>query len=340
MLDIDKKDVDFLVTENMVDEVKSVMARDFPVVDEIVAALRGRDIDRVYYVACGSPLCACQTAQQLFSLYSDIPCEAYSGWDFLDSTPAKLDSHSLVIGVSHYGKTEEVVSSVRLARERGAFTVAITRDAAGTPLSEAAERVIGYAAECIWEVHLLLSFRFAMDIIQQNGPVDDLAALQADIGKLPDVLAGLVASVEERSKELAMQSLSWPLIYTAASGPLLPLAYKEGIITMLEFTWTNGCCVNAAEFRHGPLEIVDENACFVVLLGTDPSRHTSERVVNFVRRYTKNLVVFDYKDYADLHPLLAPFVLFVPLEYYYYYLSIGKDHNPDERRYYGGIVEF
>ncbi|MDI9472883.1 MAG: fructoselysine-6-P-deglycase, partial [Bacillota bacterium] len=37
------------------------------------------------------------------------------------------------------------------------------------------------------------------------------------------------------------------------------------------------------------------------------------------------------------HPALDPFLIFVPLEYFYYYLSIYKGHNPDDRRYYGGL---
>lgn len=339
MLNIDKKDVDFLVTGNMVDEVETIMTRDFPLVDEIVASLSG--IERVYFVACGSPLCACQTAKQLFSLYSDIPCEAYSGWDFLDQTPAKLDGHCLVIGVSQSGATEEVVDSIRLARARGAFTVALAKSASGNPLAQAAGRVIGYDAECIWEAHLLLSFRFAMQLIRTARPSAELDALEADMQKLPAILFRLVAETEEKSKALALGSLDWNLIYSVAAGPLLPLAYKEGIITMLEFTWTHGSCINAAEFRHGPLEVVDENACYLILLGNDASRHTGVRAAEFIKRYTENVIVFDVFDYAGgLHPMLAPFILFVPLEYYFYYLAIGKDHNPDERRYYGGLAAY
>ena len=43
---------------------------------------------------------------------------------------------------------------------------------------------------------------------------------------------------------------------------------------------------------------------------------------------------------GGLHPALDPMVLFVPLEFFYYYLSVYKDHNPDGRRYYGGLAEY
>lgn len=341
MLELDKSKVDFLVTTNMVNEVRHVIDFDFKQVDSIVDEMFKRGLKRVYFVACGSPLCACQTAKQLFDKYCTVPCEVYSGWDFLDSTPAVLDKNCLVIGVSHYGKTEEVSSSIELARKKGALTVGVTCKPTGSPLSGAAEHVIAYGAECIWEVHLLIAYRFALDIIRAVSPCEDAKAIENDILKLPEVLAELVETAEASSKELGIRASAWPLIYTVAAGPLLPLAYKEGVITMLEFTWTDGSSINAAEFRHGPLEVTDENHNYVILLGTDQSRHTTERVWNFVKRYTKNVITFDYRAFSHgLHPMLSPMVLFVPLEYFYYYLSISKDHNPDDRRYYGGLVEF
>lgn len=341
MLKIDKNEVEFLVTENMVQEVENVMETNFPEVKKIVDLAIERKIERVYYVACGSPLCACQTARTVFEEYADIPSAAYSGWDFLDHTPKKLDEKCLVIGVSHYGKTEEVANSLQKAKEAGAITVGITRDAEGTLVTEAAEHIIAYGAECIWEVHLLLTFCFALDFIQKTAPCTDVDQILKDFKKLPGILGRLVKETEEESRLLGERAAKWPFIYTVAAGPLFPLAYKEGVITMLEFTWTHGAALNAAEFRHGPLEVVEEGIPYVFMLGTDESRHTTERTIRFVEQLTKDVIVFDFAKYAeDLHPLLAPFVLFVPLEYFYYYLSISKDHNPDDRRYYGGLMKY
>lgn len=341
MLNLDKSTVDFLVTENMVTEVENLMAKNFPRIDVIVEKMVERKIHRVYFVACGSPLCACETAKLLFHKYSTISCEAFSGFDFLDHTPFKLDERTLVVGVSHYGKTEEVYESINLARAKGALTVAITRDSSNTPLSEAAEYVIGYGAECIWEIHLLAAYYIACKYINAMEPNSEVTKIMEDMKKLPKVLADLVVSSEEKSKELGIMASKWPFIYTVAAGPLRPLAYKEGIITMLEFTWTHGSMLNAAEFRHGPLEVVEKGVPYVFLLGTDESRHTTERTINFVKQLTEDYIVFDYADLnCDLHPMLAPMVLFVPLEYFYYYLSISKDHNPDHRRYYGGLMKY
>ena len=116
MLKIDKSKVDFLVTAGMVQEVKEILARDLPKIQEIVDRVLKTGMERVYFVACGSPLSAAETAKQLFDLYSSIPCAAYSGWDFCDNTPKKLDEKCLVIAISHYGKTEEVIQALEIAQ--------------------------------------------------------------------------------------------------------------------------------------------------------------------------------------------------------------------------------
>lgn len=96
--------------------------------------------------------------------------------------------------------------------------------------------------------------------------------------------------------------------------------------------------IESGEFRHGPLEIVEPGVPFLFLLGNDESRHTTERAINFVKQRTDNVIVIDYAEISQgLHPWLAPFLMFVPMEWLCYYLSIYKDHNPDERRYYGGL---
>lgn len=110
---------------------------------------------------------------------------------------------------------------------------------------------------------------------------------------------------------------------------------------MLEFTWTHGGALNASEFAHGPLEVVEEGVPYVFLLGDDKTRDITIRTIKFVRRYSKDVIVFDVKDFSkNMSSDLDPLLLFVPLEFFYYYLSIYKDHNPDDRRYYGGKVSY
>lgn len=340
MLKIDKNKVDFLVTTSMVQEVRDILARDLPRVASIVTNVYDRGIEQIYFVACGSPLSAAKTAKQLFDRYSTLPCAAYSGWNFIDMEPKKLDEKCLVIGISQYGKTEEVSQSLALARSKGAYTVAVTKSA-DNPIAAFADITIDYHAECIWEAHLLISYAFAIEFIKRREPNPEIDQIEKQLFQLPPLLEKLINSCEANGQLLGERASKWPFIYTVAGGILTPLAYKEGIVTLLEFTWTHGSVLDAAEFRHGPLEVVEEGVPYVFLMGTDASRHTTERALNFVKKYTSDVITFDYAELGEgLHPMLAPMVLFVPLEWFYFYLSIYKDHNPDDRRYYGGLVEY
>lgn len=341
MLTIDKEKVHFLVTGHMVKEVEDLLIYGWPKIDRVVEEMRARKVDRVYYVGCGSCLGACQTAEILFGRYSAIPCRAFSGSDFADEPPAKLDARTAVVGISHAGATEDVVRAISIARAAGAMTIGVTQDLSHTPLAEAAEQLIDYGGECIWEMHLITAYYIACRYIASVEANEDVDKIVADMRRLPEVLSALLETQEERSKALALRASEWRFIYTVASGVLYPFAYKEGIITMMEFTWTYGCVLNAGEFRHGPFEVAEKAVPYVFLVGTDSSRPTVERALRFARTVTDNWIVFDCKSLgADLHPMLDPLILFVPLEFFYYYLSLSKDHNPDERRYYGGLVEY
>ena len=48
--------------------------------------------------------------------------------------------------------------------------------------------------------------------------------------------------------------------------------------------------LNASEFRHGPLEVVEEGVPYVFMLGNDESRHTVERVIRFVKSLQRMLL--------------------------------------------------
>lgn len=112
-----------------------------------------------------------------------------------------------------------------------------------------------------------------------------------------------------------------------------PLAFLSG--------WASFWANDAPSLSIMALEIVEPGVPFLFLLGNDESRHTTERAINFVKQRTDNVIVIDYAEISQgLHPWLAPFLMFVPMEWLCYYLSIYKDHNPDERRYYGGLVEY
>lgn len=75
---------------------------------------------------------------------------------------------------------------------------------------------------------------------------------------------------------------------------MVPLAYKEGVITGMEFLWSHGAVIQAGEFRHGPLEIVESGVPFLFLVPTDSSRVITQRALKFVEKWKGTAIVLDY----------------------------------------------
>ncbi|GMX63005.1 fructoselysine 6-phosphate deglycase [Paenibacillus elgii] len=340
MLHLDKTKVDFLVTSSMIPEVETFIREGQPKIAGIGQKLAQQKIGRVYFVGCGSSKAVGGAAKYLIDKYSTLVSNVYTGWEFVDHTPRALDASTAVVVISHSGTTEEVVQSLRKANQAGAVTVSVVNKKEGNPLGDEAQFVIDYNAHAMWECHLLALYFLALQWIREVQPSEEVERILSDIPKLPGVLAGHIDSFEAKALKLAESVSSWKGFYTVAAGPLVSLAYKEGVITNMEFMWGHGAVIESGEFRHGPLEIVEPGVPFVFLVGTDASRHITERALRFVKKYKGEHIVFDYQELSGgLHPDLAPMVMFVPLEWFSYYFAVARDHNPDDRRYYG-VVEY
>lgn len=340
MLNINKEEVNFLVTAGMVDEVRNVLANCSGKIDKTVDTLVLNKINKIYFLGCGSSKAVGDAAKYIGDKHSTLSVSSMTAWEFVDCTPKQVDANTMVVLTSQSGKTEEVVEALRKANKIGAVTVGITNKATGNPLGEESKITIDYNAEAMWECQLVVMYSIIGRYVQKVEPCESVATLLRDMERLPEVLKYHIENYEEKAKELTSGLSNWKGFYSIAAGPLVPLAYKEGVITNMEFMWGHGAVIESGEFRHGPLEMVEEGVPFVFLIGNDGSRHTTERALSFVRKYKGEAVVFDYKDFAmGLHEDLAPMVMFVPMEWFSYYFALVRDHNPDDRRYYG-VVEY
>jgi fructoselysine 6-phosphate deglycase len=335
MLQLNKAEVDFLVTDTMCEEVRRLLVESPPRIEEV---LRGHsNPNAVYFVACGSPLSACETAVGLLQKNSGLPAFAMSAAEFAAQPPFGLSEHSLVVAVSHSGTTQEVLDAILLARQRGAYTYAIT-NRSSSPLAQISTSSFAYNGECIWEIHLLLTYYIALALCPET---TNLHRLKEELKLLPKLLNQLLQTWEEPARRLAETASQWPGMYSISAGNCWPLAYKEGVITLMEFVWTHGCALSAAEFRHGLLEMTESTTPYLFLIGNDTSAELTRRAYRFVTQHSQRVLLFDINEILPgYHVDLTPFLLFVPLEFFFYYLSLYKNHHPDQRRYYGGLQPY
>jgi fructoselysine 6-phosphate deglycase len=167
----------------------------------------------------------------------------------------------------------------------------------------------------------------------------NLDKLINSLAALPQAGAETAAANDRRAAEEARLYKDDRILYHVASGPVFTTAYVFGVCILMEMQWMHSMPLEAAEFFHGPFEIVDQTTPLVLLFGEDPSRPLMERVDRFCKKYTERLVTYDSRDFAmpgidpTIRPLVAPYILEYALGRVAQRLAVWHNHPLTTRRY-------
>jgi fructoselysine-6-P-deglycase FrlB-like protein len=243
-----------------------------------------------------------------------------------------------VFAASYSGETEDTVAALRHAREAGAWTVGLTNRADSTIAGEA-DTAIAYGSTALYAMPMAAVSLFALEHARLGGN-DAAAEVLEAFDALPDAIERAFVSEREPGLSVARQLLPSQSLYCVGAGPLYGLAYKFALTVFMENIRTHGSVIESAELRHGPAEMLErQRADMVFLLGTDDSRAMTQRSIDFARAQGATVVVYDAADHEDVHPLLAPFVLKVPLQWLVVHSAILRGITDlDERVYMGHQV--
>ena len=213
-----------------------------------------------------------------------------------------------------------------------------------TPLAHGADEVVAYGSSALYTLPALAASLFVIEFARA-GDLDAPTAraldeLRAGVEALPAIIGRAYRDEKARCEELARAFLPSDLLYCVGAGPNYGLAYKFALTVFMENIRTHGSVVESAEFRHGPAEMLErQRADMVFLLGSDESRAMTERSLAFARERGARTIVFDAAGYEGLHPLLAPYVLKVPLQWFVVYSALLRGIlDLDERVYMGHRV--
>ncbi len=272
-------------------------------------------ISHIYWVGCGNSWVNLYSGKYLLDKFSDLPSDVYTAYDFIWRNPTRLNSKAWVFLASFSGATEDTTAALRFAKTHQAHTIAIVNKS-DSLMGKEADEVIPYNSKALYILPLAFAYLFSLEVARLKGAagVDEIIK---GLYKLPALLSKQYIEEEAPARELAEQFLQERMFYTMASGPLYGLAYKFGLTVFMENMRVNGSFMDATEFRHGPAEILDrEKPVMVLLKGTDESRSMVERVQKICEANGARVLVFDMEKYSGVHPLLAPFALMIPLQWF------------------------
>jgi fructoselysine 6-phosphate deglycase len=298
-------------------------------------------LKRLYFVGCGAPNRSMSIHEYWAQrVATKIEIRRYFPAEFINQAPAALDEHTLVILGSHSGTTKETVEAAQFLSDKPCTTVGVTQSDE-SPLAQNVQHTFSYGEmpSGYYAAFLLtqaLSSGFLKET-EKGWTVHD--KLMASLKAMPSALADAAEANDPRATEEARIYKDDRIMYVVGAGPMFSTAYVLGVCVLLEMQWMHVHPIVAAEFFHGPFEVVDETIPLILLLGEDPSRPEAERVVRFCKKYTERLMIYDSKDLEtkgiakEVRPIVAPIVLEAALSRLPAHLAVWHNHPLTTRRY-------
>lgn len=300
-----------------------------------------QSVDTIYLIGCGSSISTCYSVRDALLPVSNLRVEVYTGYEFLYNKKLENGENSLFIGTSQSGETADTLAALRRANEMGIDTVAISNEPESSMIKEAkypvatlgnTETAILGTKTYITQLACLYQILFAASGYEKADEIlEQLAAM-------PDLIEKLLESTEEDNKKLAQELKDEEIFYCLGSGVNYGLAYKLAMTMLMEGAIKHACPLYSSEYRHGLIERAEKDVPLIFLdADLEGDELTKIAIRNSRDELSANAIIFNLKDYADVNPLLAPFVLVIPLEWFVYYLAHFNGEDPGSTRHIGKV---
>ena len=257
-----------------------------PVVQELVSG----GCDNLMFVGAGGAGILMWPAAALMASRSRFPTSVEHPAELVTTGSAWLTERSIVVMPSRSGDTPETLEALRYCQAAGAKVIALT----GTPDSPLAVQAdVNFTNpvgdENSSESYFIQSIFLALSVMSAKGEIDNYDELIASAQRVPDAMLAAKEAFEARAKEIAQELAEGPFHMFVGAGSGWAEAMYYGMCILEEMQWILTRPVHAADFFHGPLELIEAGVSCVLLKGEDPSRPLVDRVEAFVRAHTERV---------------------------------------------------
>ncbi|MGR0221373.1 SIS domain-containing protein [Agromyces sp. ZXT2-6] len=308
-----------------------------PQIEEVVDRLRSEGFANLFLIGAGGTYAAMWPYEHLARRSSTLPVRAVIAAELLESGDATLGSDSVAIFTSVSGTTDDSLRAIEYCKERGVTTVGFT----GYPESPIAEAVdialVSQPKTWPFDMQMLL---FMTRLLSERGEFEGYERFADELQGLPDILVKVAEQAEPAASAFAEAHGDNDYHFLVGGGNLWGFTYLYSMCILEEMQWLRTTRVHSAEFFHGSLELLEEDTSVIVFQGEDETRALTDRVERFAKRISKDVTVFDTKDYSlegispEFRGLLAPLVLDTVMGRVSKHLERVREHSLDLRRYY------
>jgi glucosamine--fructose-6-phosphate aminotransferase (isomerizing) len=230
-----------------------------------------RELKRIVILSAGTSYHAAVAARYAIEEWARIPVEHDIASEWIYRNPV-LDEDTLVIGISQSGETRDTIGAMKLAREMGAHTVAIT-NMMGSQITREVDSVlytragleVSVAASKTFTAQLSLMFLVALKLAQVRETLApaELEFIVNAVYRLPSQIRQFLEG-DHPIDEIARRFHDRPFFLYLGRNIGLPVAL-EGALKLKEISYIPTEAYSAGEMKHGPIALLDENTPVVVV---------------------------------------------------------------------------
>ena len=245
-----------------------------------------QNLRRIVIVACGTAYHAGVVGRYIVEEWARLPVEPDIASEWIYRNPV-LTKDTLVIGISQSGETRDTVNAMKLAREHGARTLAVT-NLMGTQITREAEAVlytrcgleIGVAASKTFTAQVALLSLLALKLaeIRRTLPQGQIDYILDRLHELPNKIADFLAG-DHPIDEIAQRYYDRPFFLYLGRHIGLPVAL-EGALKLKEISYIPTDAYSAGEMKHGPIALLEPGTP-VVVVATDI--HVYDKIVSNIQ---------------------------------------------------------
>ena len=298
-----------------------------------------REFDNIHLVGCGSSLSTCYSTRDALGFLSDRNVDVHTGYEFFYNKKLHKGTSGVLL-TSQSGETSDTLAALRKAKENGVYTVSITNEEDSSMMHEADDAVL---TRCQRETAILGTKTYMTQLISlyeimfSMDETKEFKDVLNDLEKIPNITEKLIKKTEDDNRALAEKYQDDSVFYCMGSGPNYGLSYKVAMTMLMEGSLKHACPLYSGEFRHGLIERAEKDVPIIFLDGGYPSDEITHKAVEFSDKIGVKKILYKMQDYSDVNPLLAPFILVVPLEWFIYYLAHFSGEDPGSTRHIGKV---
>lgn len=308
--------------------------------------------NRIIFVACGTSWHSALVGEYMIEDLARIPVEVEYASEFRYRNPI-ISEKDIVIAISQSGETADTLAALELAKEKGATIYGIC-NVVGSSIARATDAgsythagpEIGVASTKAFTAQITILALMALSLADKKGSINKSRyhSLIEQLNNVPDLVKKVLKTTNEQIKYISELYKDASNFLYLGRGYNFPVAL-EGALKLKEISYIHAEGYPAAEMKHGPIALIDDNMP-VVAIATRKGSY--QKVVSNIQEVKArdgkiiaivtegDVTVKEMADYAieipEVDEFIDPLLSVIPLQLLSYHIAVMRGCNVDQPR--------